>query len=97
MNAPLSNDLIIRAAKGQAVERTPIWLFRQAGECSQLRYCFCQQEPIFVLWGSGRHLPEYEAYKVARKKNFLELLANPEDVAECTLQVCCPRRQSPRS
>lgn len=59
----MQNDLLIRAAKGQEVERIPVWVMRQA----------------------GRILPEYRAVR-KQSGSFINLVKNPELVAEVTLQ-----------
>jgi len=57
------NDILLRVAKGEKAERTPVWVMRQA----------------------GRILPEYREVR-AQAGSFINLVKNPELVAEVTIQ-----------
>ena len=49
----LKNDLILRAARGEAVERAPVWVMRQAGrylpEFRELRKGRCLNDLCILL------------------------------------------------
>lgn len=59
----IHNDLILRVARGESTERTPVWIMRQA----------------------GRILPQYREVR-ASVAGFIELVKNPDLVAEVTIQ-----------
>ena len=47
---PIKNDLILRAARGESTERTPVWVMRQAGRYLPGERTFCDMTKHFNLW-----------------------------------------------
>ena len=75
----LKNDLILRAAKGEYVERVPVWVMRQAGRYMQgaynasMQHCKMQRNSEFR--------------DVRAQHDFFTICRTPELACEVTLQV----------
>ncbi len=51
----MQNDLILRAARGEAVERIPVWIMRQAGRYLPEYLAFMKDKSFFQV-GKRVHL-----------------------------------------
>ena len=49
---PLQNDLLLRAARGEPTERTPVWMMRQAGRYLPEYRALRQEHPFFEVVGT---------------------------------------------
>ncbi|KAJ5934169.1 hypothetical protein N7466_003716 [Penicillium verhagenii] len=82
--APMKNDLLLRAARGEKVERPPIWVMRQ-GKLNTLAILVCDlPSDLKSLKLAGRYLPEYHEAKGGR--DFFECCRSPEIASTLTLQ-----------
>lgn len=78
--APLKNDLILRAARGQHTERAPVWVMRQAGRYLPGHHALrCLPTPSLNVF-----LPEFR--ELRKKHDFFELCQDPELATQVTLQ-----------
>ena len=77
----LLNDRLLRAAKGEEVDRAPVWVMRQV-LTSTLKTTF----NLFIAtqFQAGRYLPEFREMRVVN--DFFKICQTPELACEITLQ-----------
>ena len=72
----LLNDRLLRAARGEKVDRAPVWVMRQV---------FLDVFLIYKSWNqAGRYLPEFREMRVVN--DFFKICQTPELACEITLQ-----------
>ena len=84
----LKNDLLLRAARGEHVERVPVWVMRQAG-----RYLPGKRHKTERYGGNFAYikprvwLAPVEFRATREKHDFFTICRTPELACEVTLQV----------
>lgn len=76
----LRNDLLLRAAKGENVERVPVWVMRQAGR-------YLQGAPKATIQYVVIARVQLEFQDVRAQHDFFTICRTPELACEVTLQV----------
>ena len=77
----LLNDRLLRAAKGEEVDRAPVWVMRQVLTFT-LKTTF--NLIIAIQFQAGRYLPEFREMRVVN--DFFKICQTPELACEITLQ-----------
>ena len=85
----LLNDRLLKAARGEKVDRAPVWVMRQVFLNSiHLKVTTPTWELVFVIsmsWNqAGRYLPEFREMRVVN--DFFKICQTPELACEITLQ-----------
>jgi uroporphyrinogen decarboxylase len=77
MFPPLQNDRIFRAVNGEALDKTPVWIMRQAGR-------YLPGMVICICGCRGHSFLEFR--KVREQHEFFTVCRTPELACEVTLQ-----------